>query len=146
MKMHFTIMLSVLVIAFLLVGCNKNFDDEIENMNQFVTKDLSEYDEVQLDEYKGAITAYCANPLEWFMVIKDEKRYCFVITDKTIILNNKGKKQKHQMFNVGPSDIVEVDVGPQCGSLQEEYDYVDAWFIAKSVKVVDTIEYEMELE
>ncbi|MCQ2749691.1 MAG: hypothetical protein MJ246_07045 [Clostridia bacterium] len=87
MKMHFAIMLSVLVIAFLLVGCNKNFDDEIENMNQFVTKDLSEYDEVQLDEYKGAVTAYCANPLEWFMVIKDEKRYCFVITDKTVILN-----------------------------------------------------------
>ena len=45
------------------------------------------------------------------------------------------------MFNVGTNDIVRVQTLCQSGSISEEYNDIDGWFILKSVKKIDTLEY-----
>lgn len=138
--------LSLLVICFLvsiiLSGCQSKKENlEAEKLKEYVTKDVSEFKENDLKELEGVIEVYCAKPLEWFMIEDGDAKYCFVITDNTKILNSKGKKQTHQMFNVGTNDLVSVKTSSMCGSLNEEYNDVDAWFICDTVKVLDTIEY-----
>ena len=131
-----------LLLALLLTGCAKtNISKEIQNFGEYVTKDVSEFSRVDLKKFDGTIAAYCAKPVEWFLIEDEDRTCCFVITESTKILNNKGKLQKHQMFNVGTGDIVEVKASNQIGSLSEEYNDVDAWFVCDTVKVLDTLEY-----
>lgn len=141
MKMSLWMVSVSLLLALMLAGCNKEMDEDIKTLNEYVTKDVSEFEIVDAKKFDGTISVYCAKPAEWFVIEKDNLKYCFVITDKTSILDNKGKKQKHQMFNVGTNDIVEIKVKAQCGSLSEDYNDASAWFVCDSIKVLDTLEY-----
>lgn len=140
------ILFMLLALVLTLTSCTKEEDmknNNLELIKDSITCDVSSYEARDNFKLTGNISVYAAKPYEWF-IIEDKnsnKTYGFVILDNTKICDNKNKELKHSMFNVGTNDIVEVNTLCQCGSIYEEYNDIDGWFIAKSIKEIDTLEY-----
>ncbi|MCQ2978763.1 MAG: hypothetical protein MJ245_03095 [Clostridia bacterium] len=145
-KKNIILLLVITLMTCVITGCDKGEDvkqRQLDLIESSITCDVSSYETIENFKMDGTISVYCAKPFEWFIISDNEtnKTYGFIITDNTAIIDNKGRELKHQMFNVGTNDIVRVQTLCQSGSISEEYNDIDGWFILKSVKKIDTLEY-----
>lgn len=145
-KKNIILLLVITLMTCIITGCDKGEDvkqRQLDLIESSITCDVSSYEAIENFKLDGTISVYCAKPFEWFIIGDNEtnKTYGFIITDNTAIIDNKGRELKHQMFNVGTNDIVRVQTLCQSGSISEEYNDIDGWFILKGVKKIDTLEY-----
>lgn len=145
-KKNIILLLVITLMTCIITGCDKGEDvkqRQLDLIESSITCDVSSYEAIENFKLDGTISVYCAKPFEWFIISDNEtnKTYGFIITDNTAIIDNKGRELKHQMFNVGTNDIVRVQTLCQSGSISEEYNDIDGWFILKGVKKIDTLEY-----